>query len=140
MYHPLNHKILLPTIRQGDTVSDVCSYRIVKVVFVLRFSTVVCAPVLHSCLRSGSPQLSALRFSTVVCAPVLHSCLRSGSPQLSALRFSTVVCAAMLPYQQEIVQDLNATSTLCIFGEGVGWIRPVSAFLRTYTDERNEGL
>ena len=46
---------------------------------------------------------------------------------------------AMLPFQNEIVQDLTAANTLCIVGSGIGWTRPVTAFLHTRAVEQNGG-
>ena len=77
---------------------------------------------------------------------VVKVCLFCGSLPPACRPFS-VSClpvlmmqhTAMLPFQNEIVQDLTAANTLCIVGSGIGWTRPVTAFLHTRAVEQNGG-
>ena len=46
---------------------------------------------------------------------------------------------ALLPFQYEIIQELNASDALCIVASGIGCTRPVSAFLRAHAVEPNGG-
>ena len=45
--------------------------------------------------------------------------------------------STLLPFQQEMAQELNASDALCIAASGIGWIRPISAFLRSHAVKPN---
>lgn len=38
----------------------------------------------------------------------------------------------LLPFQYEILQELNASDGLCVMASGIGWAKPVAAFLRAH--------
>ena len=47
--------------------------------------------------------------------------------------------ATLLPFQDNMAQEVNASDTLCIVASGIGCFKPVSVFLRTYAVEPSRG-